>query len=180
MLGTMPLRTGSVTDMKATIRVYEDDLRDLPQDMVAQAIRDFRSGKVGGGRFAPTIAEIGQVVRDRIEAVEGPKRRAEAQQKLIDETLAARGRRSEQSAERTDDSRARVAGLAEDCKNRIERINANGRKLHTGDDWDALTKEITVDRFSDELISQFMGEKPIGEGNLGLCPVVSMESEAAE
>lgn len=82
LLGTRAMRGGNSLDAKTILRIYADDLADLPGDLVIWALRGFRRGKHGDGHWAPTSAEIRKVVETEVEArarVEKAKADLEAQ-----------------------------------------------------------------------------------------------------
>jgi len=161
LVGVMPSRAGSAFDMKATLRIYEDDLRDLPAEMVRDAIKAFRRGELGGGHWCPTSGEIRRAVVERIEAKSEVERRAEAQEALDRETIAQRGTRERVAASRAPDWR-------ESAKRDVEALQAelaaaSGRRA-SALEWVKDCKPRPVTTFSEKLMAQLRGELPIGGG----------------
>jgi hypothetical protein len=104
LLGTQPLRAGSVIDMKATLSTYMDRLAALPADDVMDVIRRFGDSRLGDGHWAPTPGDICREVYALME-----KRSAAAREKLererreaeLAEQLASRRRVAENFERRT-------------------------------------------------------------------------------
>lgn len=155
------MRAGSTFDMVATMRIYEQDLSDLPSDLVCDTIRAFRQGKRGNGRFAPTAAEIGAAAREKLSAREAVQRAREAQEALDRETIAARGSRERAASGRNEDWRERAAREVEALKADLAR--ASGRRAGGALDWVKDVKPRPVENFSDKLAAQLRGELPIGQ-----------------
>lgn len=162
LVGVMPSRAGSTFDMKAVLRIYDEDLRDLPADLVREAIKAFRRGEIGGGHWCPTSGEIRKAVVERIEARRAVERAREAQEALDRETLAARGARERAAAARDEDWRERAAREVEALKADLAR--ASGRRAGGALDWVKDCKPRPVESFSDKLTAQLRGELPIGQG----------------
>ena len=171
----MPSRAGSSFDMKATLRIYEEDLRELPVEMVREAIRDFRQGKLGNGRFCPTAAEIGMAVREKLAARATIDRNAARQDELDRETMEARRRAEARNNPDSIEARqALVENLLGDWKRERNRVNDAKEGPGTQAEaaarvaaWEAGAPQRPVKTFSDKLVSQLKGETPIGAGTLG-------------
>lgn len=63
IFGTMSMRTGSASDMRAMMVIYAKDLGDLPSFALTRACADFRQGRAGDGHWVPTAAEIRAVAQ---------------------------------------------------------------------------------------------------------------------
>lgn len=185
MLATMPSRAASGLDAAAMLRIYEDDLRGLPVGKLREAIRDFRTGKLGSGRFAPTAAEIAMAVRERMAAAADHAERLARQARLEEETLRERGAaQARREAVSVDERRATVERLL----GRLPGGEQQSRADWVGTEDEAagrleLAREAigvrNVETFSDQLAAQLRGEAPIGVGRLGLRPVAWAKQEGA-
>lgn len=58
---SMASRTRSDLDVEMLVRIYINDLNDLPLWAISKACEQFRRGEVGDAKWAPTQAEIRQV-----------------------------------------------------------------------------------------------------------------------
>jgi hypothetical protein len=172
MLRVMAIRTGSAFDMKATLMIYEEDLRAFPVEITRKVITDFRQGRFGNGRFAPSPGELAIECRRILEARQSIERARADQERLDAETIAARGRRANQH--RDEDWRERAAREVEDFKRSAAAVSGSAVR---NDDWAAQPRDPTkVSTYSDKLVRQLAGEEPIGAGNLGARPVNPSET----
>jgi hypothetical protein len=174
MLGTMPSRAGSAIDARATLAAFEDVLAEFPHEAVTNAIRGYRSGKFGDGRFAPTPAEIAKVIREEQAADRERVNRLADQQRLDRETLAERGRRAH--AEQPVEERAKVVT---ECLRSIPSASTGKITPLEWVDEFAGKPPRPVTKFSDKLVAQLAGEVEIGEGKLGLSPLMTPEQRKA-
>ena len=67
MFMVMPHRNLGELDGEIMVRIYCNDLGDLPVFAIAQACENFRKGAAGDGKWAPTIAEIRAEVAKIVE-----------------------------------------------------------------------------------------------------------------
>jgi hypothetical protein len=58
VLDFMAARQGDETDRRAKLEVYASDLAGVPSAALSQACRDYRTGVVGDGKWAPTSGEL--------------------------------------------------------------------------------------------------------------------------
>lgn len=154
MIGTMPRRSESSLDMEATLEILEADLRELPVDLVRDALKKFRTGQIGDG-WAPSGAAIGKYVRERMAIEDERSLRAEAQAKIERETIAERGRRQAQWEAQTPEQRKAVVEAALPKALRSENVSAP--------QWleDIAGRQPTkVESFSDELVGMLRGMSP--------------------
>lgn len=174
MLTAMATRAGSAEDLRARMRIYEEDLRQFPASLVRAVITDFRQGRLGDGRFAPSGAEIAIECRRILEGRAGVERARHEQARLDAETLAERGRRQRAAEARDEDWRERAEASVEQFKRGAA---VAGGKVIRGDDWATQPRTPTkVENFSDKLLRQFAGEEPIGAGTLGAVPLIMKEA----
>ena len=172
-MGTMPSRAGNAIDANIAAQVYADTLGNFPAAEVNAALRRFRLGELGDGKWAPTPAEVRLSIvedrreeRDRKHASEKVKRQEDEQFSTRisrfgttdpDEINRKRPRRfiSEHDPEY---QRKDWVGTEEECAVRIAEKAA-------GRGWN---EPLTV---SQELVAQLRGDAPIGEGKLGAYPL---------
>jgi hypothetical protein len=76
-IAVMAVRSAAAHDAKAVIQIYVSDLGDLPSELVLKAIREFRQGERGDGKWLPTPGEIRIAVRNEL-ALREAKHAAEA------------------------------------------------------------------------------------------------------
>jgi len=119
LLGTMPLRSGSVVDMKATLSTYMDRVAALPAVDVMDVIRRFGDSRLGVGHWAPTPGDICREVYALMEqrsAAALAQRERERRDAELAEQLARRKRIAENFARRTPMEMERAKAIVEEFK----------------------------------------------------------------
>lgn len=89
---------------KAIAADYAEAVQGIPEWAIAEASDDYRHGRIGNGKFAPTPGELAKEARFRFEAYvrREQERRAEARQ------IAENRERREMLASRTPEQKERV------------------------------------------------------------------------
>ena len=132
----------------AVAQEYFRAMSDIPQWAVDSAMKMYRDGKAGNGRFVPRPPELAMQARRLVEAWEERERwkRSKAeQQRQINEQIERNRRWKAHSAGVTDGSRARVQSMLEQTKQNL--INANG---NSEDSEKINVHQQTHDRFKDQ------------------------------
>jgi hypothetical protein len=180
----LPSRNGGVGEIKARIRIYQEDLAGLPADKVGRVLDDYRLGELGDGRWCPTSAEIRRAVMARIDAESEWQQANRRQAKIDAETLAARERR-EKSAEEIE-AVARMTAAFSEAADKSRRAEKR-RGGPTEDEAKAYLarhaagfRPPPVETFSEKLVAQLYGEYLIGEGKLGKFPMATLPPEDSD
>lgn len=66
MFAGLAHKSGGSADMKLVLQVYLADLDEFPLALTRSVLAEFRRGDLGDGHWAPTVAEIRQVLKNRI------------------------------------------------------------------------------------------------------------------
>jgi hypothetical protein len=69
MFAGLAHKSGASMDMKLILQVYLADLDEFPLEVTRAVLAQFRRGDLGDGHWAPTVAEIRQVVKRRMNPV---------------------------------------------------------------------------------------------------------------
>lgn len=162
-----------------TKRMYADAVAGLPSGYAIRAMRRFRVGSLGDGKWCPKPGELRQAIIAAIGVDAKAQKARESAEESIEESRLYR----ERLASRSDAERERVAKLVGEYRAHLDEIAPAGP---VGPQWrpptDAEASEWIathengaslrpVNDFSEKLIAQLLGEEPIGTGKLGAKPV---------
>ncbi len=187
MLAMMQSRSDAHGDMKIRVKLYVQDLADIDGEVLKSAIRRFRRGELGDGKWAPTSGEIRKAIMDEatakkaiLDAAEEQSRRLDNQRRAIKDQFAARHKASDLD---TPEARQRASAKAQSLIDEMRAAPPAGKpKSHIPTEDEALgliaryeagERKPPIQNFSDKLCAQLLGEIPIGGGKLGAVPVGS-------
>ena len=122
VLASLPRRAESQNDAKIVLRLFVEDLGDLPRFAIEAACKDFRTGRAGDGHWAPSAAEI----RTQAERLARSYRDELAS---ITEILGFADRPQEPSAVNRASIATRFAGLRAELANNVDPFAAPKIKL---------------------------------------------------
>lgn len=186
MFTVMQSRSAGSSDIAVRLKIYLQDLIDIPRDALLNTVRRFRRGELGDGKWAPMPGEIRRAIQEEQAAEEAARKQAfEKAQRWRDlqnaqETLM---RQREQRLARIEENKECFAEVLDALKQSLadpdakkpwrEATEAEARGRIEA--WLAGAPQRPVEKFSEKLKQQLMGELPIGEGRLGAKPVVDIE-----
>lgn len=172
---SLGLREGDEGEATVRYRLYADALRDLPMEELSPVMRAFRIGDLGDGKWAPKPAEIRQAVIARLGRAAAARRQEKIEREIFEDR-----HRAESRGPISDDERECAESLVASLKAELSQstLSASGKRHPTRAEAEGWLEAHVggqglppVTSFSDELVAQLLGEKPIGQGTLGCLPL---------